>query len=227
VSNASQGVTVRIGKFDLRCGAIDRKELAFAATVCDRLGPSFTEQPFREYIATCVDALGVVFCAARKANPELSFADLYDEATPQEVVRAFKTLVEVTLQIETEKTEMSIIKAKINGIDYGFAPLKLGELRGMRQMKESSDGSERLDEWMPLLASSVERGQSGILCGALPDFDDMDVDKFNFVFTEMIRCVMAASGVKLGEAQPATESLSSGAHSTASSSPQPAGESAK
>jgi hypothetical protein len=121
---------------------------------------------------------------------------------------------------------MPVITKTIEGVEHSFAPLKFKELRQLTEMKVSGDGFERLNQWLPFLKSSVERGGAG----TLPDFEEMDVDTFRVVFAEMIACVMEASGVKLaplGEAQPVTESLSSGVPSMASSSPQPAGESAK
>lgn len=118
---------------------------------------------------------------------------------------------------------MPVITKKIEGATYSFAPLKFKELRQLREMKLSGDGFERLSQWLPFLKSSVERAGAG----TLPDFEEMDVDTFGVVFAEMIASVMEASGMILGEAKPATESLSSGAISIASSSPQPAGDSAK
>jgi hypothetical protein len=118
-----------------------------------------------------------------------------------------------------------LIKETIEGVEYGFAPLKFKELRQIRQMKQATDGFERLDEWTPFLKSSMERAGS-----QLPDLEEMDVDQFGRVFAALIGCVMKASGVEMkpvGEELPAVANLSSGASSTASSSPLPAGESTK
>jgi hypothetical protein len=115
-----------------------------------------------------------------------------------------------------------LVKETIGGAEFGFAPLKFKELRAIRQMKQSGDGFERLDQWTPFLKSSMERAGS-----TLPDLEEMDVDEFGIVFAELIRCVMKASGVEIkttGEALPAVENHLTGAISTASSSPLPAGE---
>jgi hypothetical protein len=85
---------------------------------------------------------------------------------------------------------MPVITKTIEGVEYSFAPLKLKEFRQVLEMKKSGDGFEQLDEWMPFLKSSADRGNS-----VLPDFDDLDIDTFGVVFAEMIRCVMEASGV--------------------------------
>lgn len=117
---------------------------------------------------------------------------------------------------------MPLIKETIEGVEYGFAPLKFKELRKIKALKQGGDSFERLDEWTPFLKSSMERGGS-----QLPDLEEMDIDQFGRVFAELIRCVMKASGVEIktpGEALPAVESLLNGAISTASSSPLPAGE---
>ncbi len=128
---------------------------------------------------------------------------------------------------------MPFIKQKVEGVEYGFAPLKLKELRAVKKMKATGDAFERLDEWMPFLKSSVERGAlywNGLykysLPEALPDLDEMDLDAAGLVFAGLIAGVMKASGMELaikGEAAPVVESELIGTTSTDSSSPLPAG----
>ena len=115
---------------------------------------------------------------------------------------------------------MPLVKKEIEGVKYGFAPLKLKELKAVRAMNKASDVFQRLDDWKPFIESSMQRAGS-----TMPDIDDMDLETAGKVFEELLGAVMEASGMKLalpGEAQPAAGEAN-GATSTASSSPLPAG----
>jgi hypothetical protein len=97
-----------------------------------------------------------------------------------------------------------IVKATIEGREYVFAPLKIKQMREIAKTKalEAQNLFETMDLWRPYLESSMKTAGN-----EMPDFEDFDIETGASVFTELIRNVMKASGVKIepvGEAQPMT-----------------------
>lgn len=118
---------------------------------------------------------------------------------------------------------MPVIKRTILGAEYSFAPLKLKELRSIQQARTDQTVFERLDEWKPMIESSLERGKSEM---PMPEIEEMDFELAGQIFGELIRGVLAASGLEVkepGEVKPAEAKELTGADSMASSSPLPAG----
>ncbi|HLH29838.1 MAG TPA: hypothetical protein VKY31_01460 [Terriglobia bacterium] len=98
---------------------------------------------------------------------------------------------------------MPIIKARIEGRDYCFAPLKVGQLRKFRSAELPTGDLERIDFWLPYIQDSIQRAGS-----TMPEFDDMDIDEASRFFTAAIAAMIEASGGKMqptGEGQPAAD----------------------
>jgi hypothetical protein len=98
MSNESQGVTVKIGRFDLRLAPLEQKDLAFATDTARRLKASFNRRLSSEWFTACRDALGLVFLSSRKNHPSLSLAQLTDSATQEQTVEALRVVSQVTLE---------------------------------------------------------------------------------------------------------------------------------
>jgi hypothetical protein len=85
--------TITIGRFTLRLSPLPQRELPAARKAWYRLVVTpLMPVGSSEWFAAHDDALGFVFIAARANDRRLSFADLYDEAEPEEIVEAFKAL---------------------------------------------------------------------------------------------------------------------------------------
>jgi hypothetical protein len=115
------------------------------------------------------------------------------------------------------------VKAEIGGRELTFAPLLIGQLRKLQSIELPPGNLDRIDFWLPLIKSSIERAG-----GTMPDTDAMDIDEINAFFTEALENVLKASGARTvpqGEGQLAADPAN-GTTSSVSLSPLPAIESA-
>ena len=117
---------------------------------------------------------------------------------------------------------MPIVKATIEGREYAFAPLKIRQMREIAKSKalEAQNLFETMDLWRPYLESSMK-----IAGNDMPDFEDLEIETGATVFTELIRNVMKASGVKVAPMGEALPTGTNGTISSDSSSPLPIGSS--
>ena len=97
---------------------------------------------------------------------------------------------------------MPIVKRSIAGQEYSFAPLKLKHLKAINRARREQTVFERIDEWAPMIQDSMKRAGS-----EMPDIEDMDIEQAGEVFAELIKGVLAASGLHAevktqGEAKP-------------------------
>jgi hypothetical protein len=91
--------TAKIGKLTLQLSPLEERDLAPARAATLRLGASIDHGPLSdEWLSACDQVLGFVFLSARKNHPDLSLAELYDEATPQEIVAALGAVSEVSCE---------------------------------------------------------------------------------------------------------------------------------
>jgi hypothetical protein len=86
-----------------------------------------------------------------------------------------------------------IVKATINGKEYAFAELLLGQLRIIHRLAKEpqTDGFNAIETWIPLIESSMMRAGS-----EMPDLDGLTVGEANNLIAELIRNVMRATGVE-------------------------------
>ena len=109
---------------------------------------------------------------------------------------------------------MPLIEKEIGGVKYGFAPLKLRELRAIGALKKQNHSFESLEQWKPFIEASMKRAGS-----EMPDIEDMDIETAGKVFADLIFATMEASSIVAGakgEEVPAAATSSIGDNSTAS-----------
>ncbi len=86
---------------------------------------------------------------------------------------------------------MPIVKVTIQGCEYSFAPILVGQLRTLKTPATLATNLERLDFWSPYLRSSLERAGH-----SLPDVDTMNVDEAMEFFTQGLDAMLRATGAQ-------------------------------
>jgi hypothetical protein len=91
-----------------------------------------------------------------------------------------------------------IVKVKIEGQEYGFAPLTWKQLDELPEAINDPRGV--IKHWFPLIEDSAKRAGNNA-----PNFVDLDMDRFNIAFPLVVDAIKKASGIvsaSPGEAGP-------------------------
>lgn len=88
-------VEVKIGRFALRLSPLQLSDVEPLGKTLKRL-QGFRSGEREAQLKEIENVLGFVFISARKSDPGLSLADLYDEATVEEIEAAVILLAEIT-----------------------------------------------------------------------------------------------------------------------------------